>query len=329
MNPDVVVASTTDSQEDINVAAGLPAEGVLEPKTEEAKPKVTEPEKAPETKTEPGSEPDKVEKPKETVTEKKEETAEERAGKNGVQKRIDKLTARNYAVEEENEVLKRDRETLKERLDRLEKGTKDVPQERATGLVKPLEKDFANHDEYLEALTSYTAKKAIADDRAATAQSEADSRALATFTAYNKAASVARGKYEDFDEVVGTDTPIPVAIQVAIVGMKAKGPEVAYQLAKDPAFCEELIQIANEDGDAAAVVELGRRFGVLVRGKAPEAEKTVTEAPPKKPTPVSKAPEPIKPVTSHATTSPVSLDELPYDQYRRIRNDADKARRRR
>lgn len=331
MSPDVVVASTTDSQEDINAAAGLPAEGVVEPKTEEAKPTVTEPEKGAEAKTEPEPEPGKKEEKKQAVTERKEETVEEKAGKNGVQKRIDKLTARNYAVEEENEVLKRDRETLKERLGLLEKGTKDVPQERAVGLARPQEKDFSNHDEYIEALTDYKAKKAIADDKAAEAQADTDSRALATYTAYNKAASVARGRYEDFDEVVGTETPIPVSVQVAIIGMRDKGPEVAYQLAKDPEFCAELTQIAQEEGDAAAVVELGHRFGILVRGKAQEAtpeKKTVTETPPK-PKPVSKAPEPIKPVTSHATTTSVPLDELPYDQYRRIRNDSDKARRRR
>lgn len=340
MSTDVVVASTTDTQESINIAAGLPAEGVIEvaPKTGEEQPKDGEVQTDPAKKTESVSEADKKES-KEASKETKEDDDPEK--KNGVQKRIDRLTSRVYDAEGEKDRLTQENSDLKAKLSQLDKATKAESVAEPGKLIRPKESDFTNHDDYIEALTVFNTKKTLAEQKVADAKAAETAYTTQVHKQYEEGAKKAMADHEDFEEVLTQNIEIPNAVRVAIVSMRGAGAEIAYQLGKDPALCTELLRIAKEEGDILAVMEFGRHFGgkkveasvaaVTESIKAEEAaEKAKTndkETP--KPKPVSSAPAPVTPVAAHATTSSVSIDELPYNQYREVRNRQEAARRRR
>jgi hypothetical protein len=324
--PDVTVASTTDSVEEVREAAGLPAkeeeveqvaaEGELEVEGHEAEEVEASGEQAEGEEAE--GEDAAVEKP--TIR-----------PKTSVQKRIDKLTAKNYQLEEEKEASRRQVDDLTRRLEALERsGKAEVKAEDAavtSGKPKPKVEDFKEYDDFVEALTDWKADQRDAV-KAAEAQKEnakaAEARMKETFDSYNRAVSESRGVHEDFDEVVGrTDIEVPRSIQMEIINMAADGPEVAYQFASDDAALEKVLAAYNRGGDSAALVAFGRWLS------------TSFEEPEAKPAPVpvrrvaASKPAPIKPVGGSATKSNVPMDQLDYRDFRRLRDEQEASRHRR
>jgi hypothetical protein len=304
---DVIVSSTTDDLEDVQHAAGVDA-GETEVVTEEVEAKAPQAEE----KTE--------EQPEEKV-EAKEEVEEEapRPPKSKVQRRFDKLTARNYELEETNAELQK-------RLEAVERAQAGKPPavvhaevQSVTGKPKPTADAFKTYDEYVEALADWKAEEKWAAKQAEQQQVQLQQRQQETFQSYNHAVSEARAEYEDFDEVIKNGPQIPKSVQIAIIQMRDQGPEVAYRIAQDPDFCDQLVEIMRQEGDAAALVE----FGGWVRQLSQPVEERVVKAP------VSRAPRPIKPVGSSPTRSSIPLDDVDYQTYRRVRAEQERARFRR
>jgi hypothetical protein len=326
--PDVTIASTTDTIEDVRTAAGLPAAA---PKEEQPDTEVeglfTETEQA----TEGEEQPEEVEAEGEDA-----EVEQPRRPKTSVQKRIDKLTAKNYALEEEKEAERKRVRDLESRLAALEAGTKKEdakPSGDQFSKPRPDQKSFDDYDKFVDALTDWKLEKrefeqqAVARVEAAKQQEE---RQKETFASYNKAVSGARGEFEDFDEVVGRkDLELPYSIMNAIIGMRAQGPAIAYEVCKNEDLCNYLSQVAVERGDAVALTEFGKW---LASGEEPtqQAEEQEAEAPAPVVQPrraAAPAPKPIKPVGASATRSEkVELDELDFREYRRIRDEQVKNR---
>jgi len=128
----------------------------------------------------------------------------------------------------------------------------------------------------------------------------------ATFEAYNKKVSEARGQYDDWDEVVSSasNVSIPQSAYVAIVESE-NGPDVAYYLATHP-------------GEAAALNEMTPTNAVRAVGKI--SDKLLAEKAAKPAKEKVKPADPITPVGATATRTSVPLDQLPVREYIKIRN---------
>ncbi len=313
--PDISVASTTDTQEQVNVAAGLPAE---------AKPEV---EATPEVKTE-----EQAEKKKEEGKEEKPEGEEQKVkpeegketptkGKGGFQKRIDKLTKRNYDLEEKLEHQSQQVEMLMQRLEG--KSPSSGPSVEAVA-EKPTPEKFDTYEAYVEALADWKADQkvsaALKQEREQSARQTEEHRQREVFDAHNKRMVEAAERYEDFEEVVGQDIQIPEAVKLAAIESE-NGADIVYYLGKHPEVCERLRQMSP----VAAAVETGRISAALTANAEPEGQSAETV--PQKP--ASKAPAPIKPVGGSARTSSVPLDQLDYRDFRKLRDQQEKDRFRR
>lgn len=184
----------------------------------------------------------------------------------GVQKRINELTAKARAAERRAEEVERQLQELQR------------PKEpEAESQSKPSIDQFQNYDEYVEALADWkTDQKLSARDKAAnerqakqTAQEEQN-----TFRGrVEKQVDQGRSEFEDFDEVVlnNPDLPVSATMAQALVEMD-DGHKVAHYLGKNP---EEAADIASMSPTRQAIA-LGRIEAKLAT-KTPA--KTVSNAP--------------------------------------------------
>lgn len=255
----------------------------------------------------------KVEAPEadkpETDPDSETEVEQEKKGKGGFTKKIDKLTARNYQLQETNA-------QLQERLDRIERrlAGENAPAKPTVSGAPKLD-DFKNDpdpwDSYYKALARYEAKSLLDEDKKSTAQQNEQQQTQKIFDSYNKKVTEARAKYEDFDEIVGqSDIPIPQAVQLAIVEME-NGPDVAYYLGQNPEEAAKLVSMTP----LAAVRAIGRIETSLASNDSSETK------------PVSRAAAPIRPVGASSTRSTRSLEEMSQKEYNRIRDEQERKRR--
>lgn len=289
----ISIASTTDTQEAVNKAAGIVTEPVEQPEPNE---EVIQPES--ETASESPA----------AKTEGEQETkGQEQPRKSGWQKRVDKLTKTQYELlekiarlEEENERVKSSAtQALKPATEELALPLKPTPEQ--------FSKDGKTYEDYLEALVDWKDKvRSLQAEQAnkQQARAEQEKQMKETFDAYNVRVHEFREAHEDFDQVVGQDDiQIPQSVQLAVVELE-NGPEVAYYLGKNPEVCEELMEMSP----LRAVARIGVIASSLEGGKTPSpAAKTLS----------SSAPAPIKPVGGAATKSSVRPGDMTLAQYRK------------
>lgn len=307
---DLTVASTTDPQSEINKAAGVAEE---EPKVQ---PQVE------------GDEP-----------EEQESTPEQQSKpKSSYQKRIDKLV-------KERSTAKQEVEELKARLLKLEQGTnghqqaqpqvEEAPKEEQEA-PKPTPDQFATYEEFVEALADWKADQKIKSIRTAAAEEEkkkaAEASQKAMMDAYTGRMDEARERYEDFDDVAFRDVPIYEGVK-AIILQHHNGVDLQYHLARNPKIARELMEMPVEMAMARAgamAEQLGINESEEPTSQQKEPEETPNAFTPRVAVrPASTAPAPIRPVGGSSTKSSVPMDELPYEQYRKMRDQQEKARYRR
>ena len=245
----------------------------------------------------------------------REKEAGKAAERGNLQKRFDELIRENRET----------REASERRIAELEariagKTQPEKPAAKAGDKPRPQEKDFKTYGEYVEALTDWKVEQARNADRAATAEemqkaeeAEKNERTKQSFDAYNAAIAPAQAAHQDFKEVLGSpDLMLPNYIQVALIGKRDLGPELAYQLAKEYLAAPQdkrgedttlgRILALNEKGEFSdAMLELGG----FVRSLSPQKR-----SPEPKPKPVSSAPEPIKPVGGGGAPADVDPDKV-------------------
>jgi hypothetical protein len=196
---EVVVSSTSDSQEDVNIAAGLPPEGI--------------PEVPPKKETVEG-------KAFKEIREKKTDLS------SNAQKRIDKLTLRANEAERQLAELKQQVESGKE------KKIEQLP-ETPSPEGRPGRAQFKSDDEWIEAVAKWTINK----ERQAETAREQEEELRANFDAHIARVNEAKEKYDDWDEASEEAHNIPVAVYNALIEMENSG-EIMYYLAKHPEVCD-------------------------------------------------------------------------------------------
>lgn len=295
----LVISSTTDDQAAVNAAAGI----------------VEEPEVAERPKQEP-IEPDTEDEEEEQEPEEDDSTEPTKPKpKGGFQRKIERLKAQADAREQ------RIRELEAERQRYATPPQEQVPRQ-PQGPPKP--EDFPNdYESYNRAIIRYEARQELESELQARvkaqreaaeqkAQQEIDQRWYQGVNALKREAT-------DFEEALEDVSHIPVMpwLQAAIKRDK-DGARLAYELARHP---DEFQRIAEIQDPLEALSALGEFRGSLKAAAAPQQPRKVA----------SDAPNPIRPVGQSAGGTRVSrnLDELPYQDYKRAREQQIKARKQR
>lgn len=181
----------------------------------------------------------------------------ERKRQSGIEKRIAKLTAEKYGAIEEAHRLRLELEATK----RAQQQAEEPP---AVDPAKPRKDQFANDEEYFEAVVEYRLQRERID-REVREKTEAFVEKLK------------RGKDEipDFDEVVTPDLPAGPAVTQAIF-VSDNPAIVVHHLAKNP----DLLAKLNKLSAVEAAVKVGELHTTLVaKRKAPEPQRSDRRAP--------------------------------------------------
>lgn len=212
----------------------------------------------------------------------------------GVQRKIDKLTARNKS--KDDAILAKDAQIaqLIAKFGRAPGGEVDrAPAKVEEG--KPNPDDFKTVGEYVEALTDYKAEQAIAK----VAKRDEGKKAA---DAWNAQLDAGRKEFADFDEAIDSDLPLTPAMQEAIIQSNV-GYKVAYHLANNPDETKRIAALSP----ARQAAEIGKIEASLdVQPKPREVRRTST------------APEPISPIGSVAgrATNARKFEDLSLDEVR-------------
>lgn len=258
---------------------------------------------------------------------------EQKKEKSDVQKRIDTLTRRRYELEGRNEELEYELARTKRRMAAIESG--DQADKPAPAPVvdseKPNRDNFTTYEDWVEAVSLYSAKKALREDRDESVRQQQTVQQTTIVENWNKSLETARTKYEDFDTVVGSDLKIPQVAFNAIVDSPV-GTEVAYFLGQHPDIATGLAKLSP----VACVRAIGRieaQFGETspAAGQAapsagapgasqPKGQQAARPAAVQRPKPItSSASAPVEPVGSRSARSTANPDEMSYQDYKRWR----------
>ncbi len=195
----------------------------------------------------------------------------------GVQKRIDELTRARREAERQVEYWRG-------------VATQTAPVEAAD---KPSRDQYADQDDYVEALAEWKAEQAVTRVQQQQAAQSAEHARQAAWAARE---AEAKATMPDYDAVVPTSTvPVKPHVVDALMDSEA-GPALVYYLAKNPAVAERL----NGMSPMRAAIELGR------------LETTLTAPAVKAP---SNAPAPINPLNAQPSGRVVDLSKVSMDDY--------------
>jgi len=224
----------------------------------------------------------------------KEEDPEEEASKqpDGVQKAINRQTAKYYAE-------KKRAEELESRLQAIEQSTQQKQD------VEPRLEDFDyDQDAHTEALVEFRANKRLEEARQADAQQQVHAEQMRRSTEF--AQKVEAANIPDYDEVVGVliDTfTLPLELVNTIQDLGDQGPKVVHYLGKHLDVAEKIVGMPP----TKAGFELARIVNKIEGG--------ATKPPPKKTT---KAPEPIKPLQSSSGKTSKSFEEMSMEDLMKV-----------
>lgn len=186
--------------------------------------------------------------------------------------------------------------------------------------AKPLEADprpvrsaYATDDDYIDAVSDWKAKRAIAEREQQQAQARAEAEQAEIAAQWSKRQDKFMKTFPDYADIIGkSEVQIPNVIHEAMLESE-QGPHMAVYLAMHP---EEAKKLSGMKPVAAI-----KRFRDLERDLAEiEADDTKAE---ETPTPKkSKAPPPIEPVKSVPSSTGSSSND--YEEYKRRREASKK-----
>ena len=254
--------------------------------------------------------------------EKSEELQEKPKSKGGgFQKRIDRLIKQQTALEQRAEAAER-------RAKELESAQKGSEQAKTQNVVEgePKLENFESHDAWVKAVARWEARQELQAEREAERQARQNESIKEIFDAHNERVVEARSRIEDFDDVIGStvspwrdgdseDVQAARAFQLAIYESD-NGPDVAYYLASNP---EEFAKLGDLTPTKVQreVWRLSEKLGKTAKDE--EEEEVEEEKPEAKAKPVSKAPTPIKPVSTGTTKSSKALDQMSMAEFKKAR----------
>lgn len=209
------------------------------------------------------------------------------AKKGSLQSRIDELTREKKQAGSEVAALRA-------RLEALEAGQKpaDAKPVKVETPGKPKAGDFENYEDFVEALADFKAdekiKAEVARQSGAVQQTQLQQRQGAVYAKTVEAHPDANEVLTAFVEANGQFHP---AVTAAVLHEEL-GHEIAYAVAKDPALHAKIAQSGNP------MVEIGRLIARLEGAKETPKPAVV----------VSKAPEPVKPVSGEGSSASGGFD---------------------
>lgn len=277
---EITFASTTSSVAELEHAASDDWRDIEAAPKEEVKP---EPEKG------------KSEAESETaIGDSKPGNVELKVSKNGYEKRIDRLTARNKAIETEAA-------ELRSRLESLERG-KETPA-KVSDPTEPRAENYKTLDEWHDARFEWKKQQEARQQE----QSANEEQTRETWDAHNSRLSEARARYDDFDEVAesAAKMSIPQSAALAIIEQDNSA-DVVYFLAKNPEEAQKISEMSPMK-QIAAIARISDKLS------------SKKEEPPKQ-RPTSSAPVPIKPVGSASSGTTVDPGSMSYQDYKAARN---------
>lgn len=232
--------------------------------------------------------------------------------KGGFQRKIDKLTARERAANERAERLEAELAALKGAA-AVKKPDQVETAKAADG--KPDPNKFESYDEYVEKLTEWKLEQKEAKERQAKLESEHKSK-LQTHHDRERAFAEKTDDYKELLADVNYLKGIPGGASEVIVTSEI-GPEIMYELAKNPKELERIKTLS----DAAAAAAIGKIEARLSKPAEVKPE-------PKK---ITSAPKPPTPVGTGRGTVAKSLEDAAksgdFASYERIRREQLKAKR--
>jgi hypothetical protein len=322
-NASVKVESTTDSNSkvteamgDFKVETGAPEETIKTASVEETQ-SAENPAHSEGSENE-DSQSAKEESEEESLEASANEAAEESESKvgkkkSGFQKRLDKLTKRAADERREKEYWKQEAlKNAKAQPGEQIQSAKETPKAADTS-KKPDSKDFETHDEYNEALTDWKVDQRLAREKASQRELELKGERDKVLKTHLDRVSEFKKSTPEFEDAMEDirDMPISNLVQSAIVDSEF-GPQIMLEFAKNP---EELLRLnaMTEGSVGKAIGRMEARFEKSSEGSKAETPAETSAAK------VTKAPKPISPLNSKAVHTKSIRDELPYDEWVKVR----------
>lgn len=314
---DVQVASTTDSAEKVTKATGdfkvefhevadvsessAPLEETQAAKATAPTSEVVETEEALEAK-----ETDEESDDSKDATEDTDENKGKKK-KGGYQRRVDKLTKQKAEAQREVEFWR-----AKALEGQKPAGDQKVEVKPAIDTSKkPKAEDFEKHDDYVEALTDWKLDQKLGAEKAQAREQLAKAEQKTQLKTHLERVIAFEKSHPDFKEVMEDigEVRLSMAVNNAIIDSE-HGPELMYEFAKNPGELERLNALSPESA-ARAIGRLEAKF----ESSAEKAKETTTTSEKK----VTTAPKPISTINSKAGHTKSTRDELPYDEWVKLR----------
>jgi len=244
----LIVSSTTDTQEQVNEAAGVETVEVEEQPQEQAQ----RPPKVPPEPAEPDE--DGEEQPDD-----EQPPAPKKTG--GFQRKIERLQQKVAELEMERRYAALHQQAQQ-------------PQRPAN--AEPKQEEFADYETYDNARIEYRVAQALNAREKQLEQQRAQQREQEQVQGWHQRVGQFRTEVEDFDDVLGNvdHIEIPKALQQAIIEDEL-GPKLAYELARQPDHFEKIAKLSP----LGAIKALGEFKASLNAQKAAPPRKPVSQAP--------------------------------------------------
>ncbi len=301
----IIVESTTDTPEAVKAA-----QGNLAPKVEE---KVETAAEALAKTTAEKKEVSETSTEKKVDAEGKEETAEQKAEreskeqkakkKGGFKKRIDKLNAKNSALEQERNAWR----------EQALKASPKAPEKQSTAEnadpnARPKVESFETHEAYVEALADWKVEQKLTQRDQKAKEKDLKSDFEKRVSTHSERVEAFKKQHTDFEDVIESidDIPMSTTVQQAILESE-DGPELMYQLAKNRKEYEKICKLPA----LAAARELGKFEARIAKSSESTAVKE---------TKTTSAPAPISPVGKGSVTVTKDPSEMTMVEYNQWRN---------
>lgn len=197
----------------------------------------------------------------------------------GVQKRIDKLTAR-----------------LREAESKLAEAAKPAEVDDKEPRIEDFDFDS---DKYEEAKIAYRVRKELKKEESAKAKASEQQKQQAVIESAKAKFEQAGEKFDDFDDVVYTNQHVTKEMAQAVL-FSDVGPDIAYYLGKNPEESQRIAALPP----ARQKIEIGK---LEVRFTTKPEPRTTN------------APEPIKPVSSAGKAPSMLSDDMPLADWMKLR----------
>lgn len=223
--------------------------------------------------------------------------------KGGFKKRIERFQKQISAKEQELAYWKE--QALKGGQSKTDDQIKSTQKAETPAEGKPKKEDFENLEDYLEAVTDWKVEQKEKAREVKKSEDETRSSYQKQVSSFQDKVSEFKKTADDFDEVINDVDHIPLSMGTQAVILNSEiGPRLLYEIAKDEALYEKINKMHPID----AARELGKI----------EAKLSSSESETKKEAKVTKAPAPIKTLSSNAKAQK-SPDDMDFQEFKKWR----------